>query len=335
EAKACGYFDREAPPMLFGSKRLAEPARRTITGWLIAAYRERPPVPFENLQAWTSRLRAPREVIAFVDSFAQYTPVISLRHADAAEFGRQLLLPGSDSFRIVGGNDLLTTRLAEGLDLRLGQRARVIDWSGPTVVVETDSERFAAARAVVTVPGPLVAGLGFWPALPGEKVAALAELPYGTGAKVIVQYRERSLASAAVGTGCFTDGMPPWLVEQSPHQGGQAALVSSLLGGDAEPPVPDERVYAAFDRTVAAFAGRAALTRLGEAAHSWTHDEFSRCIVRAPIGDQRTRLLPAVRAPLGDRVLFAGEHTDDRLGPGGLEGATRSALRVLAELERA
>jgi monoamine oxidase len=334
EAKACGYFHREAPPMLFGGQRLAEPARRAITGWLVAAYRDHPPAPFENLQAWSARLRAPKEVVAFLDSFTQYTPVISLRHAEAAEFGRQLLIPGSDSFRIVDGNDLLTTRLAEGLDVRLGQRVRAIDWSGPNVAVETDRESFVAERAVVTVPGPLVAGLGFWPALPGDKVAALTELPYGTGAKVIVQYRERALASQAVGTGCFTDSLPPWLVEQSPHQSGEAALVSSLLGGDAEPPVPDEKIYAAFDRTLAALAGQS-LTRLGEASHSWTHDEFARCIVRAPIGDQRTRLLPAVRAPLGDRVFFAGEHTDDRLGPGGLEGATRSGLRTLAELERA
>jgi len=335
QARACGYFDREAPPMLFGGRRLAADERRAITGYLVAAYRERPPVPFENLQAWTARLRAPREVVAYVHSFAQYTPVISLRLAEAAEFGRQLLLPGADSFRIVGGNDLIATRLAEGLDIRLRQRVRVIDWSGPSVAVETDGGRFAAERVVVTVPGPLVTGLGFWPALPGEKVAALCELPYGTGAKVIAQYRERAQAAQAVGTGCFTDGFPPWLVVQSPHQGGEAALVSSLFGGDDEPAVPDEAIYAAFDRTVAALADRPAVTRLGQASHSWTHDEFSRCIVRAPLGDQRTRLLPAISAALGERVFFAGEHTDDRLGPGGLEGATRSALRVLTELQTA
>jgi monoamine oxidase len=334
EAKACGYFDREAPPMLFDGKPLAKPARRAITGWLVAAYRESPPAPFENLQAWMDRIRAPRDVHAFVESYAQYTPVIALRHAEAAEFGRMLQLPGADSFRIVGGNDLLTTRLAEGLDVRLGQRVHAIDWSGPAVAVETDSERFTGERALVTLPGPLVAGLGFWPALPGDKIAALSELGYGTGAKVILQYRERALASRAVGTGCFTDGLPPWLVEQSPHQSGEAALVSSLFGGDAEPAGPDEAVYAAFDHAIAGLAGQA-LTRLGTAVHSWTRDAFARCIVRAPLGDQRRRLLPAISAPLGDRVFFAGEHTDDRLGPGGLEGATRSALRVLAELERA
>lgn len=332
-AKACGYFDPAAPPMLFGGRPLPDRERRAITGWLVAAYPEHPPSPFENLEAWSARLRAPREVIAFLTAFAQYTPVTSLRHADAAEFGRQVM-HGSDSYRIVGGNDLIATRLAEGLDVRLGHRVRAIDWSGAALSVESDSGRFTADRVVVTVPGPLVEGLGFWPALSGDRIAALAELRYGTAAKVIVQYRERSLVSASVGPGCFTDGLPPWLVEQSPHQPGNAALVSSLPGGDAEPAAIDETVYAGFDRAVGAMAGQP-VTRLGQAAHSWTRDAFARCIVRAPLGDQRTRLLPAVRAPLGTKVFFAGEHTDDRIGPGGLEGATRSALRVLAELEHA
>jgi monoamine oxidase len=43
-------------------------------------------------------------------------------------------------------------------------------------------------------------------------------------------------------------------------------------------------------------------------------------------------VLPHVQRPLGGRVFFAGEHTDDRVGPGGLEGATRSGLRVVAEI---
>jgi monoamine oxidase len=185
---------------------------------------------------------------------------------------------------------------------------------------------------VIAVPGPLTVGLGFWPALPPEKVIALSELTYGTAAKVIVQYAEREAVSAAVGAGCFTDGTPPWLVEQSIHQSGDAACVSSLLGGDAEPGVIDEEVFAAFDRSVATLVGRD-VTRTGQLAHSWTGDELTRVIVRAPLGDQRTRVLPQVQRPLGDRVFFAGEHTDDRVGPGGLEGATRSALRVAAEMD--
>jgi monoamine oxidase len=327
---ACGYFDPAAPPMLFGGRALAGHERRAITGWLTDAYASTPPQPFENLEAWTNRLHAPRDVRRFLESFTQYTPVAALRHADAAEFARQLT-HGSDSFRIVGGNDLLASRLAAGLDVRLGERVRVVDWFGPQVRVETDREAFVADRAVVAVPGPLTTGIGFWPALPADKVIALAELTYGTATKVVVQYAEREVVTGAVGHGCFTDGVPPWIVEQSIHQDGDAACVSTLLGGDAEPAVVDETVFTAFDRAVEALAG-VNVTRTGQLAHSWTGDELAKVIVRAPLGDQRTRVLPHVQRPLGDKVFFAGEHTDDRVGPGGLEGATRSALRVVAEL---
>jgi monoamine oxidase len=51
------------------------------------------------------------------------------------------------------------------------------------------------------------------------------------------------------------------------------------------------------------------------------------------MGDQRERILPKISAPLGSKVFFAGEHTDDREGPGGLAGAARSAIRVLSELD--
>lgn len=54
-----------------------------------------------------------------------------------------------------------------------------------------------------------------------------------------------------------------------------------------------------------------------------------------PLGDQRTRVSPHVQSPLGGRVFFGGEHTDDRVGPGGLEGATRSGLRAATELASA
>ena len=333
DAVACGYFDPAAPPMLFGGRSLDESERREITGWLMSAYATSSPEPFENLEAWCGRLRAPRDVRAFLVSFTQYTPVTSLRHADAAEFENQLS-HGSDSYRIVGGNDLLAKRLAEGLDVRFGQRVRLIDWSTPGVRVETDDEVVDADVAVVAVPGPLTIGLGFWPALPAEKVIALSELTYGTAAKVIVQYAERDAVSTAVGHGCFTDGTPPWIVEQSVHQTGDAACVSSLLGGDAEPAVIDESVFRAFDASVSALTG-APVTRIGQLSHSWTRDELSRVIVRAPLGDQRTRVLPKVQRPLGGRVFFAGEHTDDRVGPGGLEGATRSGQRVAAEITSA
>ena len=52
---------------------------------------------------------------------------------------------------------------------------------------------------------------------------------------------------------------------------------------------------------------------------SWTDDPFARCIARAPIGDQRETVIREIKRPLDKRVFFAGEHTDERPGPGGMD----------------
>jgi monoamine oxidase len=330
DARSCGYFDPRAPSMMFDGRILTEEERHTVTGWLREHYGSHRPHEFENLEAWTARLAAPAHVRRFICSYTQYTPVTAPRHADALEFEQQLI-GGKDTYRVVGGNDLLAHRLAEGLDVRLGEVVRTVRWGGQRVTVETETASWTADRAVVAVPGPLVTALGFDPPLPAETVRALGELRYGTATKVVVQYREREQIAAAIGAGCFTDQVP-WMVDQSAHQPGDAVLVSTLLGGDAEPPAVTEDVLSEFDSTLGTLIG-AAPTRIAATAHSWTRDPLSRAIVRAPLGDQRTRTLPCLRRPLGQRVFFAGEHTDDRVGPGGLEGAVRSGHRVATEIE--
>ncbi|WP_374455958.1 flavin monoamine oxidase family protein [Nocardioides sp.] len=331
---ACGYFDTNAPPMVFGGRALSDGERRSITGWLKESYRKAPPAQYESLESWTRRLEAPSAVIAYLTSYTQYTPVASLADTDALEFSRQLDHE-SDSYRIVGGNDLLATRLAEGLDIRFGQHVRAVDWSGPGVRVETDTDVFSADRIVIAVPGPLTTGIDFHPALPTAKTAALGEITYGTGAKLISQYAERDLVNSAVGPGGFTDGQLPWIVEQSIHQPGAAACISSIaIDSPDSPPLDEEALFSAFDDFVGSLAGQP-LTRVGQLAYSWARDPLTTVIVRALSGDQRARILPEVQRPLDGRVYFAGEHTDDRVGPGGLEGATRSGLRVASEIRAA
>ncbi|MQA03618.1 MAG: FAD-dependent oxidoreductase [Streptosporangiales bacterium] len=330
EAVPCGYFDTAAPGMLFGGRWLSRAEREAVTGWLREHYRTAAPAPFENLEAWARRQGAPADVLAFVTAFAQYTPVTSLRHADAQEFERQLTHAG-ESYRLRGGNDLLATELAAGLEVRLGEQSRVIRCHTSGVVVEGDAGSVSADCVVVAVPGPLTVGLGFDPPLAPDKVRALAELRYGTAAKVVVQYAQRSAVAEAVGSGCFTDSVAPWLVEQSRHQEGDQVLLSSMPAGDAEPAVLGEDFYAALDLDVGLLAGRP-VDRLHAVAHSWTRDDLARAVVRAPLGDQRERVLPDVRGPHAGSVFFAGEHTDDRIGPGGLEGAVRSGIRAAEEV---
>ena len=156
-------------------------------GEVVGAKEANPPEPFETLAAWMRRCRLSATATALVDSVVQIQPSIPLRFVDAGS----LHLGPEQYMQIVGGNDSLPRRLAQDVDVRLEHVVRLIDWSGSSVVVETEKGQFEGDLVVLAVPGPLTTDMGWNPALPAEKVRALVTLRYGTGAAVAVQYRER------------------------------------------------------------------------------------------------------------------------------------------------
>jgi monoamine oxidase len=234
--------------------------------------------------------------------------------------------------QIAGGNDQLPRHIAYGVDVRLEKPVRTIAWSGPGVTVETETETFDGDLVVVAVPGPLTTELGWDPPLPPEKVGALVSLRYGTGAGVGIQYAQTDVIRDVIRTGIFTDRIPNWFLDVSTYQSGLPIVVVTILSGERQPRGLDEgAVLEEADRTMAMVTG-SPVTRTFGTVVSWTDDPWSRCIARAPIGDQRETLIPLISAPLGRNVFFAGEHTDDRPGPGGMEGAIKSAYRVVHEI---
>lgn len=321
----------DVPDLLFHGRRLSRSAAAEIADELREAVRRTPPAPYESVAQWMWRARVSEAAELLLTAIAQSTPAAPLRIADAQELNVELSW-GEAYRKIKGGNDTLPRVMAEKVDVRLNHAVRVVGWGDAGITVESDRETFHADRAVITVPGPLVAELGFEPALPAEKVRALLELRYGNATRLVVQYAERAVVKHAIGSGCFTDGMPGFLLDQTVHQGGDPIVVAGLAAGDVEPSgMTDEQILDGVDAMMSAAAGRP-LKRLAGFVKSWTRDPWSRAVVRAPIGDQRATVLPVIAAPLRDRVFFAGEHTDGRVGPGGMEGAIKSGHRVAQEL---
>ncbi|HZU18638.1 MAG TPA: NAD(P)/FAD-dependent oxidoreductase [Candidatus Dormibacteraeota bacterium] len=321
----------ELPALVFGGRRLPEDAAAEIVGELREAVRRVPPGHYESVAQWLRRARVSEPARLLLTAIAQSTPASPLRLADAQELNPELSW-GEGYRKIKGGNDLLPRAMAEELDVRLGRPVRLVGWGSNGVVVETDRETFRADRVVVTVPGPLLSELGFDPVLPAEKVRALLQLRYGNATRLVVQYAERDLIREAIGSGCFTDGMPGFVMEQSVHQGGDEIVVSGLAAGDVEPSgLSDEEILDQVDATMSSVVGRP-VRRVFGYVKSWTRDPWSRAVVRAPIGDQRETVLPVIAAPLAGRVFFAGEHTEPRVGPGGMEGAIKSGERVAGEV---
>jgi monoamine oxidase len=321
----------EVPNLIFGGQRLARAAAAEVVEELRAAIRRIRPGHYETVAQWLRRARVSEPVELLLTAIAQSTPASPLRIADAQELNAELSW-GEGYRKIIGGNDTLPRTMAKRVDVRLEQPVRVIGWSRMGVTIESGRETFHADRVVVTVPGPLVSELGFDPVLPAEKVRALLQLRYGNATRLVVQYAERQLVKDGIGSGSFTDGMPGFVLEQTVHQSGDQIIAAGLAAGDAEPSgLTDDQILDQVDATMSSVVGRP-IKRIFGCVKSWTSDPWSRAIVRAPIGDQRKSVLPLIAAPLDGRVFFAGEHTDDRVGPGGMEGAIKSGYRVAREV---
>lgn len=92
-----------------------------------------------------------------------------------------------------GGYDVLTARLADGLDVRLGHVAARVDWGPDGVRVASDRGSFDAASTVFTVPvGVLQSGtVSFDPPLPDTVANALAGLRMNAFEKIVLRFPER------------------------------------------------------------------------------------------------------------------------------------------------
>jgi monoamine oxidase len=321
----------EVPNLIFGGERLDRAAASEIVDELRAAIKRTRPSDYESVAQWLRRARVSQQAELLLAAIAQSTPAAPLRIADAQELNVDLSW-GEAYRKIKGGNDTLPRTMARKVDVRLQRPVRVVGWGTGGVIVESEHETFRADRVVVTVPGPLVSELAFEPALPADKVRALLQLRYGNATRLVVQYAERDLVKRAIGSGCFTDRMPGFIMEQTVHQGGEHIIVAGLAAGDVEPSgLTDDEILDSVDATMSSVVGRP-IKRVFGFVKDWTHDPWTRAVVRAPIGDQRDTVLPLIAAPLDGRVFFAGEHTDNRVGPGGMEGAIKSGYRVAREV---
>ncbi|MFJ4222280.1 flavin monoamine oxidase family protein [Curtobacterium luteum] len=126
-----------------------------------------------------------------------------LEHRSEEQYGvaaDELAAHGLDDDTIEGdevvfphGYDELPTRLAGGLDVRLGHEVSLVTRSSGAVTVATDHGLFSAGAAVVTVPvGVLQAGvLRFEPPLPHRHRQALDGLRMNAFEKVVLRFPER------------------------------------------------------------------------------------------------------------------------------------------------
>ena len=155
------------------------------------------PLPFEDWGSYLRRLGFTHEQLRYVRRSYANACGDSMRFLSARARLEQLRDKGAESglgdYRLMSGYDSLTTQLANGLDIHLGDPIVTITWQPGQVTAETlDGNRYRADAAVITAPvGVLQAEvIQFKPDLPNVKRAALAGLRMGPVLKLVYKFDE-------------------------------------------------------------------------------------------------------------------------------------------------
>lgn len=246
---------------------------------------------------------------------------------------------GADDHLIVGGYRSLLAPLAKGLDVRLSSPVARVAYDAKEVRVETVAgEVLSADRVIVTVPlGVLQAGaIAFDPPLPAAKREAIARLEMGSLEKVVLRWDAAFWPAAADAAWLHlgkTRGDFPLIVDLSAAAGAPTLVL--LHGGsrarEALDNLDDEALIADALAVLGATLGTAIPAPVAAHVTRWRGDPYSRGSYSFPALGQGLEDFDALAAPVGDRVLFAGEATS-RATFGTVHGAVLSALREAQRL---
>ncbi|WP_333834613.1 flavin monoamine oxidase family protein [Rubrimonas sp.] len=211
------------------------------------------------------------------------------------------------------GLGALVAHLGRDLPVKLGAAARVVDWSGQGVRVETTAGTVAARACVVTVStGVLGSGaIRFKPDLPPAQAQAAADVPMGLLTKIALQFdgarfglRENDWLSYALppeipARACYFVTFPAGLDLAVGFVGGAFAWDLAAAGADA-----------AIDFALGEFVGAVGSEARRHFVKGHMTDWHANPLTLgayAAARPGRHAARAALAAPLGDRVFFAGE----------------------------
>ncbi len=227
-----------------------------------------------------------------------------------------------DDLELGGGNHFpnggyieVVNALATGLDVRLNEAVASIRYDSRGVVVSTGTQMLRGSHVVVTVPlGVLKAQrIEFDPPLPAEKRGAIERLDMGNLEKVVLRFDRAFWHDARRRNFIYlsdTYGEFPFFFDYTPFAG-TPTLVGLYSGGFARQAAArsDDDMRA----RVTAILGEVFAIEPPAPTHfmrtRWTADSLSYgSYSYVPVGGNLDDM-NLLAAPIGDRLLFAGEAT--------------------------
>ena len=283
----------------------------------------------DPLAAWTVASDTEDDVGASVDEISAYW-----FDEDEEAGGGDVLLPD--------GYDAIPALLARGLDVRLGSEVRRVARRADGVTVETAKDRFEADHVVSTLPlGVLKVGtVTFDPPLPAAAGEAIAKIGFGAVTKIALAFERRFWPADRRFFGHVDARRGRWATFLSTS----GLVAGDVLVGFATGPYAREADAMTRDEMTAdamavlADMFGAGLPRpRGVVVSSWTPDPFALGAYSLPAPGCTPKHFATLGAPIDDRLVFAGEHTDfahHGTVHGALLSGRRAAASVLATIAR-
>ena len=248
-----------------------------------------------------------------------------------------------ERFHVRGGNDRITAALADRLGdaIETGVRLESVGERGDgsfrcSVRRGGWSSQIAAAHLVLAIPFTLLRQVRLDVELPLVKRCAIAELSYGTNAKLMIGFSERVWRTAHGANGSlFTDLPLQTTWETSRFQSGRAGVLTNFTGGQHGAAL---RVGTAAEQAAIAVADLEAVFPSVAAAHAgqtqvrfhWPSFAYTLSSYACYRPGQWTGICGA-EAERVRRLHFAGEHCS-LAAQGFMEGACETGEAAAAEI---
>ncbi|MDH6279928.1 flavin monoamine oxidase family protein [Prescottella agglutinans] len=235
------------------------------------------------------------------------------------------------------GYDQLATRLAENLDVRLSHVVDHIAHDGAGVRVHTDRGDFHADRVLITLPlGVLKDGaVTFDPPLPEAKQQAIRRLGMGLYNKLILRFDSQFWDDVDMISQFDLENDP--VAAWCPLQGVvQAPVLAALRGGSVARRIEgldDSATVAEAMTSLRAMYGDRIPRPTAYKITRWSHDPYARGSYSYPGIDSVPEDRLSLAEPVGGRLFFAGEATNDQ-EPSTVHGALASGRREADRINR-
>jgi monoamine oxidase len=246
-----------------------------------------------------------------------------------------------ERYHLKEGNDAVPMELARRLarPVELGTELRAVkrrsDGGYTLTVARGESlDEIRADRVVLALPFTVLRHVEMQVELPDVKRKAIAELGYGTNAKLLCGFGRRVWTAAGATGAVFTDLGFQMSWETTRAQAGQHGIITNFLGGKAGASLHQgateehaRRFAGQFDKVfqgaAGAFTGQA--VRFSWPTHRHTLGSYT-CYRPGQWAG-----IAGAEAFAVDALHFAGEHTSSRFS-GFMNGAVESGERVAQEL---